>query len=210
MGWLKFTKLSRVITLGTPDIMTGNDVTDYFRSATRPPFWFFTLRRRSPKWFSRISPNLIWWTYRPSDIFAWNNDVINCFRSAAVVILEKNIFCRKWASGHWGTKCNTEIHPDALCNFTKNCVSSYIRSAVIIAGTCLLFADDRLLYSVLAMQVLPSVEWHNKQWNIGRNVSLPITEVKQRWARLVLGWVTALVSLVNRCRRLSIHIVLTQ
>ena len=189
--------------------MTGNDVTDYFRLATRPPFWFFTLCRRSPKRLGRISPNLIWWTYRPSDIFARNNDVINYFLSAAVVILKKNIFCRKWASGHWVTKCDTEIHPDALCNFTKNCVSSYIRSVVIIAGTCLLFADNRL-YSVLAMQVLPSVEWHNKQWNIGRNVSLPITEVKQRRARLVLGWVTALVSLVNRCRRLSIHIVLTQ
>ena len=131
MGWLKFTKLGRGITLGTPDIITGNDVTDYFRSATRPPFWFFTLCRRSPKRLSRISPNLIGWTYKPSDIFAWNNDVINCFRSAAVAILKKNFFGRNRTTGPRVTKFDTEVHHNTLVNFTENDGASYFRSSTI-------------------------------------------------------------------------------
>ena len=100
----------------------------------------FNITPSLSKRLCRISPNLIRGTCRPSDIFAWNNDVITYILSAAVAILKKNIFCRKWAARPRVTKIDTEVHPDALCNFAINCVSSYFRSAVI---TCLLFADNR-------------------------------------------------------------------
>ena len=90
-GQQKFTKLGMGITQGTLYIITGNDVTGCFRSAAQPPFWFFTLRHCYPKRFHRISPNLTRWTYRPSDIFAWNNDVIKYSLSAAMAILKTNL-----------------------------------------------------------------------------------------------------------------------
>jgi hypothetical protein len=49
-----------------------------------PKSLFFTLRHRSPKRFSQISPNLVGVTYISPNIFPAIHDVINYCRSAAI------------------------------------------------------------------------------------------------------------------------------